>query len=85
MADAIESLPARWLGTDAQVQAAIEPLVNLAAGKLDEEEVEQQLNSGQHPIDPWETPTRSMRAPSIADIEPKSTRPTLRPPRPGAA
>lgn len=85
MADAIESLPARWLGTDAQVQAAIEPLVNLAAGKLDGDEIEQQLNSGQHPIDPWETPTRSMRAPSIADIEPKSTRPTLRPPRPGAA
>ncbi len=81
MADAIESLPARWLGTDAQVQAAIEPLVHLASGKCAEDDFDSQLNSGQHAIDPWETPTRSMRMPFASDIEPKSSLPTLRPPR----
>ena len=84
MADAIESLPARWIGTDSQVQAAVEPLVHLAPGSNGDDESEE-LNSGRHSIDPWDTPTRSMRAPFASDVEPTSTRPTVRPPRSGAA
>lgn len=75
MADSIRELPEHWLGNDAQMRAAIEPLA-LRAGDLKASEPSLELTSGDHPIDLWEIPTRSLR---LRVANPEDDRQTVRP------
>jgi serine/threonine protein kinase len=76
MARAIVELPSHWLGSEAQVSAAIEPLAHRAAD-LKASEPSLELSSGEHLVDdPWEIPTRSLR---LRVPCPEDDRQTLRP------
>ncbi|MET0275376.1 MAG: hypothetical protein ABW211_00860 [Acidimicrobiia bacterium] len=75
MARAIIELPSHWLGSEAQVSAAIEPLAHRAAD-LKASEPSLELSSGDHMVDPWEIPTRSLR---LRVPSPEDDRQTLRP------
>lgn len=58
MAEAIQELPVNWIATDAEVRAAVEVLANSMPSTLGAIEG---AVSGEHEIDPWDTPTRSLR------------------------
>lgn len=61
MAQAILALPEHWIGSEAQVQAAIETLAHRATN-LKASEPSLELTSGEHLVDDlWEVPTRSLR------------------------
>jgi serine/threonine protein kinase len=57
MSDALLALPEHWIATSAELRTAVSPLtrpsINLDAAMYPE--------SGEHAIDPWESPTRSLR------------------------
>ena len=88
MADAIQELPVHWIATDTEVRAALEVLSQAmpSARALPEG-----ANSGEHEIDPWDTPTRSLRARQLSPSLPPrgadatTQRPPVPPrsPRPG--
>lgn len=78
MADAIRALPEHWLGSEAQVRATIEPLA-LRAADLKASEPSLDLTSGEHPLDLWEIPTRSLR---LRVANPEDDRQTVRPESP---
>jgi hypothetical protein len=59
MAEAIQDLPVHWIASDAEVRAAVEALLDSKRISIP---VEQMAPSGEHEIDPWDTPTRSLRA-----------------------
>jgi serine/threonine protein kinase len=75
MASTIRELPEHWLGSEAQMRAAIEPLA-LRAGDLKASEPSLELTSGDHPLDLWEVPTRSLR---LRIANPEDDRQTVRP------
>jgi len=82
MARAISELPSHWLGSEAQVSAAIEPLAHRAAD-LKASEPSLDLSSGEHMVDdPWEIPTRSLR---LRVPSPEDDRQTVRPEEPSTA
>lgn len=80
MADAIQELPVHWIATDAEVRAAVEVLTHAMPSTFNAEGAA----SGEHEIDPWDTPTRSLRShkltPSLPPRGPDAT--TQRPPVP---
>jgi serine/threonine protein kinase len=81
MADAIQELPVHWIATDAEVRAAVDVLTQAMPSAFNGTEG---AASGEHEIDPWDTPTRSLRshkfAPSLPPRGPDAT--TQRPPLP---
>lgn len=58
MARAIEALPIHWIASDRQVRSAVELLVRTS----DHVEDSGGLSSGEQAIDPWQMPTRSLKA-----------------------
>ena len=61
MLQAILALPSHWIGSEAQVEAAIETLAHRATD-LRASEPSLELTSGEHEADElWEIPTRSLR------------------------
>lgn len=81
MADAIQELPVHWLATDAEVRAAVEVLTQSMPSTLGSIEG---AFSGEHEIDPWDTPTRSLRARQLGPSRPPQAQDatTQRPPIP---
>ncbi|HET9934724.1 MAG TPA: hypothetical protein VFQ35_28660 [Polyangiaceae bacterium] len=57
MAEAIQDLPVHWIATDAEVRAAVEVLAHSMPSTMGADGA----SSGEHEIDPWDTPTRSLR------------------------
>lgn len=61
MTQAILALPSHWIGSEAQVEVAIEPLAHRATD-LRASEPSLELTSGEHEADElWEIPTRSLK------------------------
>jgi len=80
MAEAIQELPVQLIGSDAEVRAAVEALIHSPRNSSVPEDT---APSGEHEIDPWDTPTRAHRprhAPSRSSRVPDGT--TQRPPVP---
>ncbi|MGC4093459.1 MAG: hypothetical protein QM756_37295 [Polyangiaceae bacterium] len=74
MSEAIQELPVHCIASDAEVRAAVEVMLHVAP------DTSTQAPSGTHEVDPWDTPTRSLRARSLLPTSSDAT--TQRPPLP---
>ena len=77
MAEAIQELPVHWIATDAEVRAAVEVLAQSMPSVMGNDGA----YSGEHEIDPWDTPTRSLRGRALTPANAQETA-TVRPPIP---
>ena len=77
VAEAIQELPVHWIATDAEVRAAVEVLAQSMPSAMGNDGA----YSGEHEIDPWDTPTRSLRGRALTPANAQETA-TVRPPIP---
>jgi serine/threonine-protein kinase len=75
LVSAIRSLPTNWIASDAEVRVTVEALTHQAS-EIEGPET-QDLASGEHEIDAWDGPTRSLRARHLGAVDDGVT---LRPP-----